>query len=431
MGSMQPVEVYKFGGASVRDARGIRNAAEIIQTIGPRPLAVVISAMGKTTNALEAIIHAHYHAPEQMPALVDQLKKYHEDTVRELLQENAEPCLQDLHDLWVELGWILEEEPHTDYNYQYDQVIVFGELASTKIVSAYLTAIGVDHAWLDARSIIRTDQAYREARILWDLTQAAADAMVRQSLETHGLVVTQGFIGSTVYNQSTSLGREGSDYTAAILAFTLDARAVTIWKDVPGIMTGDPRRFTDVIKLDEISYTEAIEMTYYGAKVIHPKTVKPLQNKNIPLYVRPFDHPNQEGTKISAVETVPAYPIVVVESNQSLLRIATRDFSFVAEEHLKEIFTRLADLRIKVNSMRNTALSFMVCMTHDAQKLKLLVASLEDHYFIQVMDHLELFTVRHADASTLQRLKEGKDILFEERFGTTDQFIIASANPLI
>lgn len=424
------MEVYKFGGASVRDAGAIRNAGAILKTIAPRPLAVVVSAMGKTTNALEAIVQAHYHAPEQLPGLVGSLQSYHATIVTELLGPGAENCLQDLHDLWVELGWILEDEPSTDFNYQYDQIIVFGELASTKIVSAYLRAAGVDHEWMDARSLIKTDNAYREARILWDLTQSAIDGQLRKSLDKHGMVVTQGFIGSTVYNESTSLGREGSDYTAAILAFVLDAGSVTIWKDVPGIMTGDPKRFPHVHKLDEISYLEAIEMTYYGAKVIHPKTVKPLQNKNIPLLVRPFDHPEEPGTKIGTTDKKPDYPIVVVESNQALLRIATRDFSFVAEEHLSEIFTRLAHLRIKVNSMRNTALSFMVCMTHDESKLKQLITELEDKYFIKVMDQLELFTVRHADEAILRELKQGREILFEEQFGKTFQFIVGSSSSL-
>ncbi|MBK9104202.1 MAG: aspartate kinase [Saprospiraceae bacterium] len=424
---MNPVEVYKFGGASVKDAAAIRNVGDILRNPSPRPLAVVISAMGKTTNALEEIIRAHYHQPELLPELVGKLKSYHEEVATSLLADQADALMTDLHDLWVELNWILEEDPHPTYNYHYDQIIVFGELASTKIVSAYLTNQGIAHQWLDARNFIKTDAEYREARILWDLTQAAVDHEVRKALDQHGMIITQGFIGSTVYNESTTLGREGSDYTAAILAYTLDAESVTIWKDVPGIMTGDPKRFEFAQRMDDISYQEAIEMTYYGAKVIHPKTIKPLQNKGIPLFVRPFDHPDQYGTKIGAGTITDLPPIIVVEPNQVLFRISTKDFSFVAEENLKEIFTRIADLRIKVNSMRNTAISFMVCITNDPAKVSQLVTALQDKYDIILHEHIELITVRHADEQTLSMLKAGKEILFEEIYGKTHQFIIKNA----
>jgi len=420
---MGPVEVYKFGGASVKDAEAIRNVGKILQH-SPRPLAVVISAMGKTTNHLEAIIHAHINDPDSLPGLLDTLKSYHDAIVHEILGDQAGPCLTDLHDLWVELNWILEEEPRANYNYHYDQIIVFGELVSTKIVSAYLQVQGIEHEWMDARGLIKTDNAFREARILWDKTQDSIDNLLKKSLDKNGMVITQGFIGSTIYNESTSLGREGSDYTAAILAYALDASSVTIWKDVPGIMTGDPKRFNAAVKLPDLSYQEAIEMTYYGAKVIHPKTIKPLQNKDIPLYVRPFDRPSESGTKIGATMVKDHPPIVVIEPNQVLLRISTKDFSFVAEENLKEIFTRIADLRLKVNSMRNTAISFMVVLTHDSSKLNQLTASLQEEYDITLLENIELITVRHADEKTLEVLKHGKEILFAEQYEKTNQFIV-------
>ena len=421
---MNGVEVYKFGGASVKDANAIRNVSKILKASTHRPLVIVISAMGKTTNGLEAIIKAHYEDQGVLPGLVMALRAYHEEVALELLGDDANGLLTDLHDLWVELGWILEEEPHPQYNYHYDQIIVFGELASTKIVSAFLHKEDITHEWLDARSIIKTDSAYREARILWDLTQDATNTLLKTSLAKSGMVITQGFIGSTVYNESTTLGREGSDYTAAVLAYALNATAVTIWKDVPGIMTADPKKIPSATLLEEISYSEAIEMTYYGAKVIHPKTIKPLQNKNIPLYVRPFDHPEKHGTKISTIGGQNLPPIIVVEPNQVLFRISTKDFSFVAEDNLKEIFTCIADLRIKVNSMRNTAISFMVCITNDASKISQLTNSLQDKYDITSFDNIELVTVRHADQPTLAMLKQGKEILFEETYGKTDQFII-------
>lgn len=418
------MEVFKFGGASVKDAAAIQNVGAILQATSHRPLAVVISAMGKTTNALEDMIRAHYNQPENLPEMVERLKKYHEDIAVQLMQGHEKQLMNDLHDLWVELNWIFEEDAHPDYNYHYDQIIVFGELASTKIVSAYLELQNIDHEWLDARSFIKTDSSFREARIQWEPTQLAVDSVVKNALQRKGMVITQGFIGSTPYNESTTLGREGSDYTAAVLAFTLDAASVTIWKDVPGIMTGDPKRFEKVARLEEISYHEAIEMTYYGAKVIHPKTIKPLQNKGIPLYVRPFDHPTQYGTKISSSESPFLPPIIVVESDQVLLQIATKDFSFVAEEHISEIFDHIASHRVKVNMMRNTAVSFMVCIKNEIDKLEKLTQDLENSFHLEFNEGLDLITVRHANLGVMDQLRKGKEIILEEQFGDTNQLVV-------
>ncbi|HUR30215.1 MAG TPA: aspartate kinase [Saprospiraceae bacterium] len=420
------MEVFKFGGASVRDAEAIRNVGKILQMTPHRPLAVVISAMGKTTNALEQIINAHYHNPENLSALVEQLKLYHEETAVQLLPSAPGNLLDELHDLWVELGWILEEEPSEQYNYHYDQIIVFGELASTKIVSAYLENQSIKHLWLDARSFIKTDSVYREARVNWESTQAAIESIVKPALQKQGMIITQGFIGSTPYNESTTLGREGSDYSAAILAYSLDASSVTIWKDVPGIMSGDPKRFEKVKLLQEISYREAIEMTYYGAKVIHPKTIKPLQNKEIPLYVRPFDHPDLFGTKISSLESLDLPPIIVVEPEQVLFQISTRDFSFVAEEHIKIIFEKIVNHRIKVNMMRNTAVSFLICVKNEPDKLDQLQKDLEELFHVKLKKGLDLITVRYADDQILPEMKHGKEIIFEEQFGNTHQMVVTS-----
>lgn len=421
---MNHIEVYKFGGASVKDAQAIKNVGLILQSTPHRPLVIVVSAMGKTTNALEAIIRAHYNDPSNMDNLVKQLISYHETIAQELLPGNDGKLMDDLHDLWVELNWILEDQPHPDYNYHYDQIIVFGELASTKIVSAYLEYQKINHHWLDARSFIKTDREFREARIQWEPTQFAVDSIVGDALEDHGMIITQGFIGSTTYNESTTLGREGSDYTAAVLAYALNASSVTIWKDVPGIMTADPKRFDKVARLEEISYNEAIEMTYYGAKVIHPKTIKPLQNKDIPLYVRPFDQPNLFGTKISAFETPFLPPIIVVEPEQALVQISTRDFSFVAEEHLSEIFEHIARHRIKVNMMRNTAVSFIVCVKNESDKLENLTKDLGTSFYMSIDAGLELITVRHANQGVLDQLRKGKEIILEEKFGDTDRMVV-------
>jgi len=420
---MNQVEVYKFGGASVKDAQAIKNVGLILQSTPHRPLVIVVSAMGKTTNALEAIIKAHYSDPSNTENLVQQLISYHETIAQELLPGNDGKLMDDLHDLWVELNWILEDQPHPDYNYHYDQIIVFGELASTKIVSAYLEHQKINHKWLDARSFIKTDREFREARIQWEPTQSAVDSIVGDALTDHGMIITQGFIGSTTYNESTTLGREGSDYTAAILAYALNASSVTIWKDVPGIMTADPKRFDKVTRLEEISYNEAIEMTYYGAKVIHPKTIKPLQNKDIPLYVRPFDQPSLFGTKISAFETPFLPPIIVVEPEQALVQISTRDFSFVAEEHLSEIFDHIARHRIKVNMMRNTAVSFIICVKNESDKLENLSKDLDTSFHLTIEAGLELITVRHANQGVLDQLRRGREIILEEKFGDTDRMI--------
>lgn len=420
----QAPKVFKFGGASVRDAEAIRNVGRILQATAHRPLAVVISAMGKTTNALEGIIRAHYDSHESLASRVNDLVTYHDEITRELLGPDAASTLESLSELWVQLQWVLEDDPHYNYDYEYDQVIVFGELASTRIVSGYLRQAGLEHVWLDARELIKTDDAYREARVDWKATQAAIDRILVPALSASGLVITQGFIGSTAYNESTSLGREGSDFTAAILANALDATDVTVWKDVPGIMTADPKRFEKVVRLPEISYREAIEMTYFGAKVIHPKTIKPLQNKGIPMLVKPFDAPDQPGTSITSEESGFLPPIVVVESEQALLQIATKDYSFVAENHLSEIFSRLADLRIKVNTMRNTAVSFIVCVRNEPEKLARLMEALNPSFIVTLTENLELITVRHANQTILEQLQKGQEIFFEEKFGDTDQFVL-------
>lgn len=418
------IQVYKFGGASVKDADAIRNVAKLLQNTKHRPLVVVISAMGKTTNALEAIIRSHYENPDKTEELITSLIGFHEEIATDLLGENTSGVLADLGELWVQLQWILEEPPHYNYDYEYDQIIVFGELASTILVSAYLHTIELSHLWIDARECIKTDDTYRDGQIQWELTQQKADSIIRPALDQYGMIITQGFIGSTAFNESTSLGREGSDYTAAILANVLDATDVTIWKDVPGIMTGDPQRFSDVVLLPELSYREAIEMTYYGAKVIHPKTIKPLQNKEIPLWVRPFDRPDERGTKISSEQPDAHPPIIVHENDQVLIQFATRDFSFVAEHHLGLIFGELAKLRIKVNSMRNTAVSFLVSVKNDQEKLNKLKDALTVYFTISETNNLELVTIRHANEEILTSLKQGRKVLFEERFGNTVQFIL-------
>ncbi|MEL6988481.1 MAG: aspartate kinase, partial [Bacteroidota bacterium] len=348
-------KIFKFGGASVRDAERIKNVGHILNDYKDQPIVIVISAMGKITNALEEVVKAFQTSTMDAAEALQKVKTFHATLLKELFQDD-DPIYPTINDTFVEIDWMIEEEFPESFDYAYDQIVSVGELLSTKIVAAYLNNIGIKNTWLDARDIIQTDNTYRDGRVNWQLTKERTKSTIPTLLEK-GLVITQGFIGSTSENFTTTLGREGSDYSAAIIGYCLDAGSVSIWKDVPGILTGDPKLFEDVEKIDQLSYREAIEMTYYGAKVIHPKTIKPLQNKAIPLHVKCFLDKEGSGTIISN-EEVNNYPsIVVVEHNQCMLHISVNDFSFVAEHHLSEIFTLLAKHRIKVNLMRNTAIS--------------------------------------------------------------------------
>jgi len=418
-----PIKVFKFGGASLKDADAIRNVGTILQNYRGEQLFIVVSAMGKTTNALEAVVAAHANQTGNAFELLNAVKKSHYDVLRELMPDD-EAAFANVNDTFVEIEWVLEEEPHEDYDYMYDQIVSVGEVVSSRIVSAYLNTIGLTSKWLDARDIIRTDNLYREAWVEWAETQERATNIARPMISPDNFVLTQGFIGSTSENFTTTLGREGSDYTAAIFSFCLDAESMTIWKDVPGVLTADPRLFDDVVKLDRLSYREAIEMTYYGAKVIHPKTIKPLQNKSIPLYVKSFIEPAGSGTFISdeVDDTYP--PMVAVEQNQALLQISTRDFSFVAEHHISMLFQLIADLRLQVNMMQNSAISFSVCVNDQDDKVDRFIGRIESEFKVMLDRDLELITVRHYQNEVLDNLKRGKLILLEERIRQTVQMVV-------
>lgn len=417
------MKVFKFGGASLKDAPGVRNVASILQTYKNEPVVVVVSAMGKTTNALEEVLNAHAKQTGEAQALYDALKERHYALMRELFDAGDE-VFNTVNDTFVEGEWVLEEKPADNYDYMYDQLVSVGELVSSRIVAAYLNKIGLKTAWLDARDVVATDNTYREGWVIWDKTKANAQKIVPSLLTAGGFVLTQGFIGSTSENFTTTLGREGSDYSAAIFSHCLDAESMTIWKDVPGVLNADPRLFENVIKLDRLSYKEAIEMTYYGAQVIHPKTIKPLQNKNIPLYVKSFIDPSAPGTEISSdhEETYP--PIVVVEKNQALLHISTLDYSFVAEQHMARLFGKLADLRLFVNMMQNTAISFTICVPNIPDRLEKFVQGVSDEFKVKSEDGLELVTIRHYNQDTIDNLKKGKIVLFEERIRNTLQMVV-------
>lgn len=423
--SSNKMQVYKFGGASVKDAQSVRNVAKILELHQGNGLTVVISAMGKTTNALEKIAEAYVKGETATAiALLNELKDFHYTILSELIEKTDSPLHDELSNVFVEVDWVLEEEPHPSYAFIYDQIVSIGELASTKIVSGYLQSKGIQNTWVDARNYLQTDNTYREGRIDWEKTEMLIRKDFPKILEKH-CIITQGFIGGTSENFTTTLGREGSDYSAAIIASCLNAQSLTIWKDVPGVLNADPKLFPDTHKFDDIPYAEAIEMTYYGATVIHPKTIKPLQNKGIPLYVRPFLSPLEKGTAIGLVEhTAFEYPVIIVKKSQILLSIATRDLSFIAEEHLSSIFKIVADQQVKINLMQNSALSFSICVDEDTFKVPALIKQLQERFKVKYNEHLQLITVRHYSEAFMQRLLADKKLVLEQRSRNTVQLIV-------
>lgn len=403
--------------------------AKILKTYADRTLVVVVSAMGKTTNALEDIVAAHAAGDGRAFSLLENQKQAHYQIMEQLFDKNHEVfALVNGH--FVEIERVLDNPAHPNYDYMYDQIIGVGELVSSRILAAFLEQSGLPVHWLDARGVILTDDIYREGWVQWEETEERVRAQATPLLDQGGFVITQGFIGSTLDNQTTTLGREGSDYTAAIFSFCLDAESMTIWKDVPGVLTADPRLFDNVVKLDMLSYREAIEMTYYGAKVIHPKTIKPLQNKNIPLYVKSFINPEGSGTCISdeAEDNYP--PMVAIEQGQALLHISTRDFSFVAEHHMSMLFQKIADLRLQVNMMQNTAISFSICVNDTDGKADRFAAMIEKDFKVRIERNLELISVRHYQEEVLDTMRKGRIVLLEERIRNTVQMVVRNVSML-
>lgn len=417
------MKVFKFGGASIKDAAGVKNVASILQRHSQDKIVIVVSAMGKTTNALEEVVAAYVAQTGQAYDLYNVFKENHYAIMRDLFEPEDE-IFTVINDTFVEGEWMLEEKPSDNYDYIYDQIVCMGELVSSKIVAAYLNKVNLKTTWLDARDVVSTDNTYREGWVIWEKTQANAQKLVPPMFEQGNFVLTQGFIGSTSENFTITLGREGSDYSAAIFSFCLNAESMSIWKDVAGVLNADPRLFENTIKLDRLSYREAIEMTYYGASVIHPKTIKPLQNKNIPMFVKSFLDPEAPGTEISSdlEETYP--PIIVVEKNQALLHISTLDYSFVAEHHMARLFAKAADLRIFVNMMQNTAISFSICVTNVPDRIDKFIKDISDEFKVKTQEGLELITVRHYNHETIDSLKKGKMVLFEERIRNTMHMVV-------
>jgi aspartate kinase len=415
--------VFKFGGASVKDADGIVNLAGVVKKYEGNQLLIVVSAMGKTTNALEKLTKAYFNQDDELHTIFDEIKAYHFGIIEQLF-DASDSVFDEVANTFVEIDWIIEEDPQDEYDYIYDQIVSIGELVSTRIVNAYLNKAGLKSQWLDVRGYIHTDNTYREGKVQWAKTKESIIKDVPAMLQK-GIMVTQGFLGGTSENFTTTLGREGSDYTASIIASCLGAESVTTWKDVPGILNADPKYFNDTVKFDELSYSEAIEMTYYGASVIHPKTIKPLQNAKIPLLVKSFTDPDAPGTIIKEnVVNHFAKPVIILKQNQALLSISAKDYSFISEDHLSGIFGLFAANHVKVNTMQTSALSFTICTDFEEERFKKLLKGLGQDFNVKYNEGLTLITVRHYSAASLKELTTGKTILLEQVSRNTVQMVI-------
>jgi len=414
------MQVFKFGGASVKDANGVKNLAKVLKTVGYDNTLVVVSAMGKTTNALEVVIKNYFENKSELQSSLQDVKKYHNEILLDLFENTQHPVFKKVTSIFEDLNHFLGRNKSPDYNYVYDQVIGYGELVSTTIISAYLNDIGLKNNWLDVREFIKTDNYYRRANVNWDQTQAH----IKSNFDTNILNITQGFLGSDQNNFTTTLGREGSDYTAAIFAYCLNAQSVTIWKDVPGVLNADPRYFENAQLLNSISYREAIELAFYGASVIHPKTLQPLQQKEIPLFVKSFLHPKDNGTRVGkGVGIEPEAPCYIVKKDQVLISLSSLDFSYIVEENISEIFKLLHLYKMKVDVIQNSAISFSVCVDNIYNNLEALLQHLKAKFKVTVNNNVSLYTVRHYNQQAIDSVEQGKTLLLKQLTQETIQIV--------
>lgn len=419
------MQVYKFGGASVKDAAAVKNVINILAQNNFNEKVVVISAMGKTTNALEDVVNQYYAGNTQWLQTLEALHQKHIDVINDLYDNGNKQNALDGVARIIEGGKKFLNENHSrNYNYIYDQIVSLGEYLSTTVVSDYANANGLSNTLLDVKEVLFTDHAYTEGRVDFKKTEQYISKVVPE-LCKKGFVITQGFVGCTPEGFSTTLGREGSDYTASIFAYALNAERMTVWKDVEGIMNADPKEFTDAQFLSEITYHEAIEMTYYGASVIHPKTIKPIQNKNIPLEVRSFVNYNKRGSVISAnANTNFLPPIIIWKRNQVLLSFSAKDFSFIAEDHLSKVFGTFAEHRLRINMMQNAAISFSIAVDFKKEKIEQVIEQLGEEFSITRNDSLSLLTIRHYNNGIIERLTKDKDTLLRQMSRTTIQLLL-------
>lgn len=419
------MKVFKFGGASVNSVERIKNVGDILRQYPGEKLLIVISAMGKTTNALEKVVRAFYEGKrEEALGLFEQVKQQHLTTAKYLLVTHYLACEEQLRDFFTEAEWLLHDKPVRDYDYYYDQVVCVGELLSTAIVSHYLNEAGIRTRWMDVRDIIRTDDNFRDAIIDWDFTLSKVRDTVVPCFDDTDIILTQGFIGATDENESTTLGREGSDYTAAVFANMLDAESQTIWKDVESVMNADPKQFPNAQPIHELNYNEVIEMAYYGAQVIHPKTIKPLQNKGIPLHVKCFLNPTLQGTVIhnQTIKNLP--PIIVLKESQVMLEMSSKDFSFVGEHHVGHLYHLFEKLKVKPNLTQNGAISFVCVLDDRAEKIEKLALEASSLFDVKVIRGLSLLTIRHYNGDVLRDMIKETSILLRQQTPETIQVLM-------
>ncbi len=415
------MRIFKFGGASVKDADSIKNVVHVLKEVGHKDTLLVISAMGKTTNAMEAIVDAYFNDKKRLDNAIAVVRENHKEIINTLFEAKNHEIHNRVNGLIEEFRGFLMWNKSPNYAFVYDQVVGYGELLSTSIVSAYFNEVGLGNQWLDVRGLIKTDNSYRDAQVDWDLTEKEVVAQVN----TGELNITQGFLGSDANNFTTTLGREGSDYTAAILAYCLNAESVTIWKDVPGVLNADPRHFEETQLLHQISYTEAIELAFYGASVIHPKTLQPLQGKEIPLHVKSFLNPTEPGTTVGkGVKISPEVPCFIVKKNQALVKLSTLDFSFIVEENMSEIFKLLHTHRLKVDLLQNSAISFSVCLDNKFGGLDQALSELKKKFKVTCHEAVSLYTIRHFDENSVAKILNGYSVLVEQRGKVTTQLVV-------
>ena len=417
--------VFKFGGASINNIERIKNTSDIIKDNADHKLLVVVSAMGKTTNALEKIAEAYFdNRKDDALTLFEKVKKNHQEVVKFLLVHNWKAAEDQLKDFFTEIEWMLHDKPVRSYDYYYDQIVCCGELFSTCIVAHYLAEQKVKVKWVDVRDIFRTDNNFRDASVDFDFTTSKIKNSILPLYNDFDVIMTQGFIGSTDENESTTLGREGSDYSAAIFANIMNAESLTIWKDVPAVMNADPNKFKDAVNIPLLNYTEVIEMAYYGAQVIHPKTIKPLQNKNIPLYVKSFLDTELPGTIINADKTTNLPPIIVLKGQQVLIHFRSKDFSFMEGRALGQLHKIFNAVKLQPNLTQNTAISFVCCFDGHAEKTGQIAADASLFFDVDLERDLSLLTIRHYDNATIEKLTKDKNIILEQRTPETMQAVI-------
>ncbi len=414
------MRIFKFGGASIKDAEGIKNLCTILQTVGYSNVLLVVSAMEKTTNALEIVVKNYFDQSKDLQASIQEVKKYHNQIVLDLYNNSENKVFSALNELFLSLDYFLSHNKSPNYSFVYDQVVSFGELISTTILSHYLNDSNILNTWIDVRDLISTDENYRDAEVNWETTQDK----IKKKINPKTLNITQGFIGANQNGFTTTLGREGSDYTAAIFAYCLNADSVTIWKDVPGVLNADPRYFENTILLNQISYKEAIEFAFYGASVIHPKTLQPLQKKEIPLFVKSFLNPTLAGTAVSkGTDLEPHIPCFIVKKNQLLLSLSSIDFSFIIEENISEIFSLLHQYKIKVSLIQNSAISFSVCVDDKFDNFNELKKVLSKKFRVSYNENVSLYTIRHFDENAAQLVTNNKTVLLKQISRETMQIV--------